>query len=144
VNIIFGCNNNQNGCQKAGLFIIWCALSDALIDNGAFIIRHLAELAKTTNKNVLSIRGTVIAIAIALGYGDRLSHLKLNFLGGHLDVSTLHHMHIIDTRGDTIRYPHDKQILFTLPNVERTTVTNKRNWNYDRVVIRETVLPRGE
>jgi len=36
------------------------------------------------------------------------------------------------------------EILFTLPNVKRTTVTNKRNWNYDKVIIKATVLPKEE
>jgi len=53
-------------------------------------------------------------------------------------------MHIIDTRGDTIRYPHHKTILFTFPNAERTAVANKRSWNCNRVIIRATVLPREE
>ena len=50
-------------------------------------------------------------------------------------------MTTIGNRGGTIRYAHHKQILFTLPNVELTTVTNKRNWNFDQVIIRDTVLP---
>ena len=53
-------------------------------------------------------------------------------------------MHIIDSRGDTIRYPHHKAILFTLPSVERTMVTNKRNWNCDQRIIRATILPKEE
>ena len=126
-NIIFSRNDSQNGCRKAELFIIWCALSGTPIDTGAFIIRHLAEVAKTSNQNVLSVGGTITAIAIALGYSSRLSTLEPHFLGGHLDLVTLHHMHIIDTRRDTIRYPHHKTILFTLPTIERTTVANKRN-----------------
>jgi len=53
-------------------------------------------------------------------------------------------MHVIDTQDDIIRYPHHKVILFTLPSVWRTTVTNKRNWNCDQSIIRATVLPREE
>jgi len=53
-------------------------------------------------------------------------------------------MHIIDTQGDTIRYPHHKTVLFTLPSVERTTVANKRNWSYDQRIVRATVFPREE
>jgi len=51
-------------------------------------------------------------------------------------------MHITDTRGGIIRYPHHKTILFTLPSVECTTVANKRNWNYDQRIVRATILPR--
>ena len=51
-------------------------------------------------------------------------------------------MYIIDTPGDTIGCPHHKQILFTLPNVECTTITNKRNWNCDKVIVRTIMLPR--
>jgi len=143
-NIVFSRNDSQNGCRKAELFIIWCALSGTPIDTGAFIIRHLAEVAKPSNRNVLSVGGTVTTIATALGYGSRLSSLEPHFLGGHLDLGTLHHMHIIDTRGDTIKYPHHKTILFNLPNPQRTTVANKRNWNCDRRIIRATVLPTEE
>ena len=114
------------------------------MDTGAFIIRHLAEVAKVSNKNVLSIGGTVTAIAIALGHTSKLPTLEPHFLGGHLDLGSLHHMHIIDTRGATIRYHHHGATLFTLPNVERTTVNNKRNWNCDRCIIRATVLPAEE
>ena len=102
------------------------------MDTRAFMIRHLADVAKVSNKNVISIGGTVTAIAIVLGHSSRLSTLEPHFLGGHLDIGTLHHMHIISTRGETIRYPHHKTILFTLSNVERTTFANKRNWNCDR------------
>lgn len=143
-NIVFGRNDNQNGCRKAELFIIWCAMSGTPIDTGAFIIRHLVEVAKPSNRNVISVGGTVTAIANALGYSSRLSALEPHFLGGHLDLGTLHHMHIIDTRGDTIQYPHHKTILFTLPTAERTAVANKRNWNSDRQIIMATVLPRDE
>jgi len=110
------------------------------MDTGAFIIRHLAEVAKVSNKNVISIGGTVIAIAIALGHSSKLPTLEPHFLGGHLDLGTLHHMHIIDTRGATIRYSHHGATLFTLPNVEHTTIANKRNWNYDCRIIRANVL----
>lgn len=143
-NIIFSRNDTQNGCRKAELFIIWCALSGTPIDTGAFIIRHLAEVAKPSNRNVLSVGGTITAIAIALGYSSRLSSLEPHFLGGYLDLGTLHHMHIIDTRGDTIRYPHHKTIVFNLPNLQRTTVANKRNWNCDGRIVRATVLPSEE
>ena len=101
-NIVFGCNNNQNGYRKAELFIIWCALSGTPIDTGAFIIRLLEEVVRTSNRNVISVGGTITAIANALGYSSRLPALEPHFLGGHLDLGTLHHMHIIDTRGDTI------------------------------------------
>ena len=53
-------------------------------------------------------------------------------------------MHIIDTRCETIRYLHYKTILFTIPNVERITVANKRNWNCHRHIIQVIVLPREE
>jgi len=62
-------------------------------------------------------------------------------LGGVLDIATLTHMSILDTRGGTIKYPHYKQILFTFPAVARTAIANKRNWNCDRIVIRKWVLP---
>ena len=140
-NIIFGRNDNQNGCRKAELFIIHCALSSTPIDSGAFLIRHLADVAKTSNRNVLSVGGTITAIAIALGYGSRLSTLASHFSGGHLDLGTLHHMHIIDARGDTVRYPHHQEILFTLPNVQRTAISNFRNWNCGRVINRVPVIP---
>jgi len=114
------------------------------MDTRAFMIRHLADVAKVSNKNVISIGGTVMAIAIALGHNLRLSTLEPHLLGGHVDIGTLHHVHIIDTRGETITYPRHKTILFTLPNVERTAVTNKRNWDGDRSIIRPTVLLREE
>jgi len=109
------------------LFIIWCALSGTSIDTGAFIICHLTEVVKTTHKNVLSIGGTVTAIAITLGHSEKLFHLEPHFLGGYLDIGTLHHMIKIEDKGGTICCPHHKQILFTLPNIERTTMSNKRN-----------------
>ena len=58
-----------------------------------------------------------------------------------LDIATLAHMSILDTRGGAIKYPHHKQTLFTFPEVARTAIANKKNWNCDRVVIRERVLP---
>jgi len=110
----------------------------------AFIICHLEKVAKPSNRNVLSIGGTVTAISIALGYGDRFSHLKPHFLGGQFGVGTLHHMHIINTRGDAIRCPHHKHILFIPPNVARTTVTNRRKLNCDQLIVRAIVLPHED
>jgi len=112
--IIFGGNDNQNGCRKAELFIIWCTLLGTPMDTGVSIIRHFGKVAKTSNRNVISVDGSITAIANALGYGSRLSTLEPYFLGGHFDLGTLHHMHVIDTRCDTVRYPHHKAILFTL------------------------------
>ena len=103
MNIIFDSNDNQNGCRKAELFIIWCALSGTPIDTGAFIICHLADVAKVSNKNVICIGGTVTAITIALGHSSMVSTLKPHFLGGRLDIGTLHHMHIIDHLGNGAR-----------------------------------------
>jgi len=109
------------------LFIIWCKLSGTSIDTGAFIIRYLEKVARTTHKNALSIGGMITAISQALGDSDKFTHLEPHFLGDHLDIDTLHHMTIIENKGGTIWYPHHKQILFTLPNVKRTTVSNNRN-----------------
>ena len=86
----------------------------------------------------------VTAIGIALGHSDKLSHLEPYFLGGHLGIGTLHHITTIENRGGSVCYPHHKQILFTLPNIEHTTMSNKKNENYDRVIIREMVLPRED
>ena len=126
------------------MFVIWCAISGTPMDTGAFIICHLADVAKVSSMNVISISGTVTAIAIVLGHSLRLSTLEPYFLGGHLDIGTVHHMHIIDTCSETVRYPHHKTILFTLPTVERSIVANKRNWNCDHRIIRVAVLPREE
>jgi len=52
------------------------------MDTGALVIRHLTEVAKTSNKNVISVGGTITAIANALGYSSRLSTLEPHFLGG--------------------------------------------------------------
>jgi len=47
-NIIFGRNYSQNVYQKGELFLLWCALSGTHVDIGAFILRHLTEVTKTT------------------------------------------------------------------------------------------------
>jgi len=65
-NIIFRRKDNQNGFWKAELLIIWCALSGTPIDTGAFIIRHLAEVDKTSNKNLISVGGTVTSPRLQL------------------------------------------------------------------------------
>ena len=46
--------------------------------------------AKVSNKNVISTGGTITAIAIALGHGSRLLTLEPHFIGGHLDIGTVH------------------------------------------------------
>ena len=51
-------------------------------------------------------------------------------------------MTIIDTKDGINKYPHHKQIPFTFSNVAYTTITNRRNWNYDKVIVREVVFPR--
>ena len=120
---------------------MWCALSGTHVDIGAFILRHLTEVAKTTHENVISVGATIIAITESLGHNSKFHTLESHFFGGALDIATLAHMPILDTQGGTIKYPHHKQILFTFPAVPRTAIANKRNWNCDRVVIGERVLP---
>jgi len=116
-------------------------LSGTHVDIGAFTLKHLTEVAKTTHENVISVGATIIAIAESVGHNNKFHSLELQFLGGVLDIATLAHMSILDTRGGTIRYPHHKETLFTFPAVAQTAIANKRNWNCDRVIIRERVLP---
>ena len=49
-------------------------------------------------------------------------------------------MTIINIKGGINKYAHHKQALFTFPNVARTTISNKQNWNCDRVIVREVVM----
>jgi len=93
-------------------------------------------VAKTTHENVISVGVTITAIAESMGHSSKFHTLESHFLGGFLDIITLAHMSILDTRGGTIKYPHHKQILFTFPALTRTATTNKKTWNCDRVVIR--------
>jgi len=44
-----------------------------------------------------------------------------------LDIATLAHMTIIDTKGDVNKYPHHKQVFFIFPYVARTTTANKQD-----------------
>jgi len=101
----------------------------------------LTEVAKIAHENVISVTATITAIAESLGHSSKFHTLESYFLGGVLDIATLAHMSILDTRGGTIRYPHHKETLFTFPAVTRTAIANKRNWNCDRVIIRERILP---
>ena len=63
-------------------------------------------------------------------------------MGENLDIATLVPMTSIDTKGDTNKYPHHKQVLFTFSDGAKTTISNKQNWNYDRVTVKEVVMPR--
>lgn len=74
--------------------------------------------------------------------GENFDTLEPHFLGDSLDIATLAHMSILDTDGGTDKYPHYRQILFAFPMAGRTIIANKRNWNCDRVIVREVVLPR--
>ena len=140
-NIVFGRNDSQNVCRKGELFLLWCALSGTHVDIGAFILRHLTKVAKTTYENVISVGASITAIAKSLGHNNKFYSLESHFLRGVLDIAILANMSILDTRGGTIKYPQHKQTLFTFPAVARTAIANKRNWNCDRVIIRERVLP---
>ena len=126
-NIIYGRNDSQNVCRKGELFLLWCALFETHVDIGAFILRHLTEVAKTTHENVISVGATITTIAESLGHSSKFHTLESHFLGGVLDIAALAHMPILDTRGGTIKYQHHKQILFTFPAVTRTAIANKRN-----------------
>ena len=48
-------------------------------DSGEFIIGHLVEVAKTTYENVISVRGTITAIAQTLGHNWSLAPTSLTF-----------------------------------------------------------------
>ena len=56
-------------------------------------------------------------------------------------MDTLAHITIIDTKDGINKYPYHKQILFTFPEITRTTISNKRNSNCDNVIVREVVMP---
>jgi len=83
----------------------------------------------------------VTAIAKALGYWGKFGSLEAQLLSESLDIATLTHMTIIDTKGDINKYPHYKQVLFTFLDVAYTTILNKQNWNCDWVIVREVVIP---
>ena len=109
------------------LFLLWCALSGTHVDIGAFILRHLTEVAKTTHENVISVGATITAIAESLGHNSKFRTLESHFLGGVLDIAILPHISVLGTQGGTIKYPHHKQILFTFPTVARSAIANKGN-----------------
>ena len=88
-NVIYGRNDSQNVCQKEELFLLWYALSRTHVDIGAFILRHLAEVAKATHENVISVGATITAIAESLGHSSKFHTLESHFLGGVLDIATL-------------------------------------------------------
>ena len=91
---------------------------------------------------MIGVGGTITVIAQALGHGGRFGTLEPHFLCGKLYNSTLAHMAIIGTKGGINKYPHHKQVLFTFLDVARITIFNRRNWNCDRAIAREVVLPR--
>ena len=62
--------------------MIWCALTWTHADIGAFIIRHLVEVARTTYENVIGVVGTITAMAQALGHGGSLVASSLIFWVG--------------------------------------------------------------
>jgi len=87
-----------------------------------------------THENVIRVRGTITAIAQALGHWGKLGSPASHFLGGSLDIATLAHMTIINTKGGINKYPYHKQIFFI-------TISNKRKWNCDCTIVREVVMP---
>jgi len=84
-------------------------------DTEAFIIHHLVEVAKITHENVIGLGGTITAMAQALGHSGKFSTLEPHLSCGILDIATLAHMTIIDTKGGINKHPHHKQVLFTFP-----------------------------
>jgi len=53
VNMVFGCHDSQNMCQKGLLIIILCTLNDKHVNTSAFALCHLVEVVKTTHNNVI-------------------------------------------------------------------------------------------
>ena len=93
--------------MKEGItFFIWCALTGTHEYFNDFIICHLAEVAKTTHKNVIGVGGTIKVIVQALDHGEKFGTLEPYFLGSSLDIVTLTHMSILDIKGGTNKYPH--------------------------------------
>jgi len=102
VNIIFGCNDSQNFCRKGEFFLLWCTLSGTHVHVGAFVLPHLTEVAKTTHENVINMGTTITDIAESLGHSGKFYTVEPHLLRGFLDIATLGHMSIVDTRGGTI------------------------------------------
>ena len=141
-NIIFKRNDSQNVCSRAELFLIWYAITRTHVNTGALISCHLVDVAKITHESVIGVGGTITVIAQALGHEGKFGSLEPHFVGGGLDIATLAHITIIDTKAGINKYPYHIQLLFTLPEVTRTTISNKRNWNYDHMIVREVAMPR--
>ena len=104
--------------------MIWCALTGTYADTGTFIIRYLMAVAKITHEDVIGMGGYDHCDSPSFGAWGKFGSLKPHFLGGSLDIATLAHMTIIDTKGGINKYPHHKQVLFTFPEATRTTISN--------------------
>jgi len=73
--------------------------------------------------------------------GGTFGTLEPHLLGKNLDITTLAHMTIIDTKEDINKYAPSTNTFYS-PDVARTTISNRRNQNYKRVIVREVVLPQ--
>ena len=69
------------------------------VNTGAFITNHLAEHVRLTSKVVIAAGGIITALGRALGYGDRIDHLPVLCIPGHIDFTTCLNMKLFTLVG---------------------------------------------
>ncbi|MCI02100.1 hypothetical protein A2U01_0023132, partial [Trifolium medium] len=129
----FGKPVNNTTVSKAELFMMFCVYQSRPINAATFILVNFVKIIEDPTHHI-SIGGFVTFLARAIGLHTPLSQIVP--FGGiqPMDITFCFNHHLIGNLG-----PNEFQLLinfepvhqFTLPNSDRTSVHDKRNWLYD-------------
>jgi len=132
-NIVSPRCESQGVSRQGELFILLATVKGFRISIAFHIVHKLDEQAKH-NKAVI----TTCGIITTLLYGLELQNLctltcKL-YAGGRINLATCVNIELFEVIGGQVWLNHHSFHLFSLPNPENTTITDRANWSYDDVI----------
>ncbi|PNX95489.1 hypothetical protein L195_g018682 [Trifolium pratense] len=129
----FGKSVNNTTVSKAERCVMFCVYQSLTINAATFLLANFVKIIEDPTHHI-SIGDFVTFLARAIGLHTPLSQIVLSGGIQPKDITFCFNNHLIGNHG-----PNEFQLLinfepvhqFTLPNSDRTSVHNKRNWLYD-------------
>jgi hypothetical protein len=124
---------NDQSVTREELFIMFCGSQNRPINAAAFFLDNLANFTQDPTRQI-GIGGFVTILARALDLHTPLSQIVLSVSVESMGIHFCFNNHMIGNLGpDAFQLLIDFQPIheFFLPNNERTSVHDKKNWLYD-------------
>jgi hypothetical protein len=134
---IFGKPVNDTAVAKEELFILFCASQGRPVNLATFMLANFVKIIENTNRRIY-IGGFVTMLARAIGLHtplDQLIKFGEPLASGfrYMNIPFCFYRSLIGTLGPAsfqLVINHAPVHDFTLPNLERTNIHDKKNWLY--------------